>query len=757
MDVIKCGGFEWVRDPRRSDNRIDSLDMALANSIVCDKLSIDTMTAELFSTALLPQLFCTADGVPFVTQDGKYFCVRGGKDLRTIPYGTPVEYYRNGTLFAKLFKKSILRTGKAQFELTAVSAIGLLDKLRHYGNIYVSTRADAVLADIMGDSIVYTVAPELATVMIWGHLPIDTRRKNLQKFLMATGASIKKNADGSVLFTFLEAAEAKTVDSDDIYEGGSVTNGTPATGVDVTAHNYVALATDLEVTLFDNTDGTSGEEKKTVTFANPCHDLVVTGTLAIKESGVNYAVVSGIGTLTGKEYTHQTDVFSLRKDNYEGEENIVTVQDCTLVSVANVENVAKRVLDYYGAAERVKTDIVVTDQRPGDGVELLDPFDETARGFLESMEIGVSGLLKAGISVITNYAPSGMGNYYETVTAITEDGNWTAEKDGKIHVIIMQAGQGGQSGAPGEDAKPGELRSTKEYEKTTQIRTMGIPGEGGKPGAGGNPGNIYRLTLTVKKGDSFACKIGKGGLGGVYDNNENKAPVDGTEGEHSTFGAYSSAMGAQPAAGFYDIFSGEIYALKGESGIKGGRGSGHNPDGSNYDDVLEGETVTGPNGETWKPGASTKEIVDEKASDTIYEDGSLIATVNFKARLFRGCGGGPAAGSNGTEGKNNGTFLYKFDSRLGNNYAKLTASSGANGADATLEPVVQSVRGSGGNGGHGGGGAAGNGATDAYVSIYLVEGKSYSCPLTSGEGEMAKGGAPSPGSAGANGLILIYH
>ena len=60
-DMIKCGGFEFVRDPTLRDNRIDNLDLVLENSVVCDTLSVDTLTAELCSQSLLHRLFCTAD------------------------------------------------------------------------------------------------------------------------------------------------------------------------------------------------------------------------------------------------------------------------------------------------------------------------------------------------------------------------------------------------------------------------------------------------------------------------------------------------------------------------------------------------------------------------------------------------------------------------------------------------------------------------------------------------------------------------
>jgi hypothetical protein len=50
-----------------------------------------------------------------------------------------------------------------------------------------------------------------------------------------------------------------------------------------------------------------------VIFNNgPYHDLVASENLTIVESGDNYAILTGTGTLTGQAYTHQTNIVPRR-------------------------------------------------------------------------------------------------------------------------------------------------------------------------------------------------------------------------------------------------------------------------------------------------------------------------------------------------------------------------------------------------------------------------------------------------------------
>ena len=741
-DVLKCGGFEFSRDPTLDDNRLESLELALGNSIVCDSLSVDVAEAELYSKALLPMAFSSEDKAVFTTTDGSAFCVRSGKDLRTIPYGTPVEYYRNGKLAGKFFKQSIQRTGKTAFKLSAASSIGLLEYLQHRGGLYRNVPFETVLAEILGGVIPYTVDDALKNVLVLGWLPYASKRSNLQQLLMATGASVRKDADFNVVFTFLDAGESEKISTDSIYNGGSVAGGSPATGVDVTSHSFIALPTDNEVTLYDNTDGSMSSDRREITFSNPVHDLAVSGSLVLHESGANYAVVSGIGVLTGKEYTHQTDVVSLRLDSAPGEERIVSVSNCTLVSILNVENVTKRILSYYSASERISVDIEPGEHRPGDSVEILDPFDEMSRGLVESMDINVSRVLKAKTSIITGYTPTGFGNFYNNVLVVTQSGQVTipAEAKGKVQLVLISGGPGGSSGYAG--GVPDGTTESKSSGTSTVYRSKSyIPvgrAMGGNPGAPGGAARILRVSVNVTVGQVLSVTIGEGGAGGLFADGENSP---GQNGGDTIVGEYTTADVQASENGYYDPLDGVLYGAPGAEGVPGGAGGGYD---AKSRQILQAEDVIA-SGQVFKGGAS---IGPDQSIEK--EAGSASAGYGYKYAAATGSyGGGAAYGANGEDGSMNGAKAIAFSSGP---YA--LGAIGGKGADA-LPPPVPGIPGTGGGAGNGGGAAGQCG--EAYVENNYSPSSASPSPTFFAEANTKTPGNGSDGGKGANGALLIYY
>ena len=744
-DILKCGGFEFARDPTRDDNRLESLELALGNSIVCDSLSVDVAEAELYSKALLPIAFSSADKAAFTTTDGSVFCVRSGKDLRTIPYGTPVEYYRNGKLSGKFFKQSIQRTGKTAFELSATSSIGLLEYMQHRGGLYRNVPFETVLADILGGVIPYTVDDALKSVLVLGWLPYASKRSNLQQLLMATGASVRKDANFNVVFTFLDAGESKKISTDSIYNGGSVAGGSPATGVDVTSHAFIELSTDNDVTLYDNTDGSMSSDQREITFSNPVHDLAASGGLVIHESGANYAVVSGIGVLTGKEYTHQTDVVSLRLDSAPGKERIISVSNCTLVSILNVENVSRRILSYYSASERISVDIEAGEHRPGDSVELLNPFDEMSRGLVESMDINVSRTLKAKTSIITGYTPTGFGNFYNHVLVVTQSGTVTipAEAKGKAQLVLISGGHGGSSGYAGAVGS-GKTKSDQSGSNAIYRSKWFVPpgpALGGKAGTPGGGARILRVTLNDVVGGQTALNvnIGAGGLGGLFTDGEN-AP--GQSGGDTTVGDYTTAGAQETATGYYDPINGVLYGAPGGEGIPGGAGGGY--DESSEGNVIPAESVTGF-GQTFSGGTSVGMSQSIEKTSGRYDNG-----YGYKeATAWGGYGGGAAYGAAGESGTLTGAAVA-----AGSDYASAKGAPGGPGATA-LPPPVPSTPGTGGFGGNGGGGAGACGAS--MVQNNYSSSQAAPTPYFSVAPNTMTAGNGSDGGDGADGVLLIYY
>lgn len=696
-DQIIIGGsgpqsFYFGADALRSVQITEALD------IIGSQLSIDIIVPTIeyeYTGEGGVELLAGADFEEAVTTDEYILATnRSYEDLRETPYGAPLYYYRDGILQMKAYVKSVDRIGKRTYKVTAQSAIGILDQQMHMGGLYTGQTFTAVLAEIIGGVVPYTVDADVGAVPVYGWLPVDTKRANLHKLLFATGAAVKKNEAGNMDFVFLSNTESVTVPQSRIYIGGSVDYADPATAVQITEHTFMALQGDEEVLVFDNTDGSDTADHTLLTFREaPLHDLTVTGSLVINSSGVNWAIVTGTGTLTGKKYTHSTKILTRQDQNATGMyENIVSVPDCTLITTLNAENVAERVLSYYSSKKTVSSDIVLDGEKPGMLITATDAFYEPISGYIAQMETNVSAIQKGRAKIITGYTPNAGGNNYSEAHQYTGIGTidfaaLVAGKDNDIvKVTLIGGGHGGYQGKPGG-------AGTRGPDSTNG--TWGTPGEGGAGGTPGEGGKVLVVTFHVADlvSTTLAYACGAGGL-----NNAN--------GGATTLGDWSSNAGAVTPFGVANIFTSEVFGLAGEeAGQSGGAGSGNNAPGQ---DIVYG-------GQTWHAGA----------------EGLYVR--KGEARGYGGKGGGAAVGSDGGDGGD-------ADAAQIGDY--VSAGLGGDGATGGAGAAATGY-GCGGNGGHGGGGAGVGG-------VQTEDGGWYS---TQPNGTPGSGG---PGGQGGPGLILVY-
>lgn len=680
-----------------------------------DELTIDTLSATVDNSVRQGTRFVPRGASGMLTASKEEFRVRPiirllVSDLTQFSYGEPVEYYHDDVLVGKFYMSSVKRAGKYTFAISCVSAVGLLDNTNHYGGVYNGTKLSALVADIIGPGITYSIDPALQNIPMYGWLPIATRRDNLHQALFAVGAALRKDAAGDMYITALSETGRKAIADSRLFTGGSIDQDSLATGAAITEHAYIALDSDETTTLYS---GEAAAEMITtpmgkavtgvlVQFSEPVHNLSIDNG-SILESGVNYAVLgqSSDCLLTGQRYTHTTRIIprgnTQSRALAERKDNDVTVTNATLVSLANSENVADRMMAYYGRVRSITNDIVVGGERPGDPVSLNDPFDSRAEAFVQSMDITMSNLLRARAVFAQGYVPTGIGNYYTKVDTFTANGTYTATRDGKIRIVLVGGGTGGSSGAAGSSGEDG----------TSSGRGKG--GAGGTGGTGGQGGKVFVMTLEVKAGQTYAIKIGAGGLGAAQSSGASN--VGGVGGD-TTFGSYTSANGRPADKGYSELFGGTLYATPGLPGIAGGAGSGNDP-GPNI--VYNGVTHT--------PGAD--------GADGKYEASSWSAVGQG------GGGGGAAAENNGGKG-GDGSGSYNN----GQGFAQ--GGDGGKGASGTRGKTA-TVPGAGGAGGHGGGGGGGSGYGHNSKTSSNV------WPGTPGAG-----GIGGPGGAGAPGIALIY-
>lgn len=711
----------------------------IGNSIACDELSIDTLNA-------------TIDVAPSGGQDAY--------NISQLQYGDPVSYLYNDQLIGRFFFLSSKRVGRRRYELSCTSAIGLLDRLTHYGGVYNGAAMSAVLADIVGEMAEYTLDPLFDNVTIHGWLPIGTRRENLHQLLFVSGASVRKNGDGTLNFTALSEEHPFEVSDDRLFLGGTVDYPNPATLAYISEHTYIAYEQDETATLYE---GEIPSERVLsplgavllgvlVAFDDPMHGLSVDGG-AILESGVNYAVLGASGhcKLTGKKYTHTTRVITSQEPKRRGlaeiKDSTVTVSDATLVSLANSENVAQRVLAYYSAARTIKNDMLVGAERPGDPLALTDPFGDPAAAFLKSLDISASRILRAAAEMVVGYVPTGIGNYYQHSVVLTGTGMWTVPKEckGKIRVAVISGGRGGFSGGKGRAGTPGKKRTwqTSVTGATTNLseQAAGSGGAGGIGGAGGSGGYIYEMVISVEAKEVFHYLCGAGGEGGAASNADDTF-LPGSDGVHSRFGEINSSAGTRAAQGYLNPLTGARYGYDGEIGLSGGNGSG----------LLEdGETVAAGNpvvvdGTSYIPGKDDPTEAEDRYS---WNNGGDYHDSTY-ALGRGGFGGGAAAGGNGSA-------AGAPDAATARTYVHGTGGKGGDGANATLTPAAQPHMGCGGIGGYGGGGGGGNGYGGARYTRHKTSTGSSPGSLAGQSYGPGAGGMGSAGGRGSPGCVIVYY
>lgn len=706
---------------------LNSLSGVFSVDVIGNELSVDTFSVTIrHDPGVAQQIYAPLGNDGYEDTNGEVYSLatQSGRDYMTeLPYGTPVFWYCGGDFFARGYLRSVERLTRYSWRLTVISGVGLLDDSYHTGGLYAGTPAGDIINDIIGDVISVDIDAAVASTIVNGWLPYATRRQNLHRLLFAVGAQlIRAGETTDYRVIYAESAAPTVIDAGRIDVRGSVSYQLPATAAEVTEHAFFQTADDAVVTLLDNTNGLSSEQP--VVFPAPCYDLVTSGALEIIESGVNYAIVRGVGVLTGRQYTHTTSVVT-RTTGASGKPLVKRVTDNCLVSALNSENVASRVLAYYSAAKTVGAKLMLAAEQCGDRLSFTDAFGDATIGWLGKMTMTPTSIKAAQCDIIEGYAPTGQGNTYTQRQIVTTSGAWTVP-EGVTHIraVLIGGGRSGAGGASGQTAL-GAGEGT-------------VGGVGGSAGAGGTAGKIYAVSLEVQPGDVLQIRVGiggPGGAGGVSSEDAADPPTpgeDGADGTDTTLTVggqtWSSAAGASPVNGYFDVFDGSIYCVPGKDGVDGGSGSG--PE-------AAGQPV-----EEWSPGDTP-----ESTEKVFY----WPAAATFQVRITSGYGGGAAHGADGVAGTRWATDPpITEEQEIVDSATMPTPIGGRGGAgtDAAGYTAAPGI-GCGGNGGHGGGGGGTGGG--AWL-------KTASTPyVPSGvPGEGGRGGTGSAGQDGGPGGIILY-
>lgn len=553
-----------------------------SSALIGDTLSIDTIEATIQPERAFHQGFIPSGSTGLVTADNLTFLsVDTSLDALRSAFadGEYLLWYSGSNLKGRFYVDGLTRVGTNIWEVNASSAIGLLRRRIHNGGIYIRQTVSDVMSDIIGDTFTYSVSSSISTQMVAGWLPRASARDNLHQLMLALGINITKDSSGNISFVFVEAGTPTSISNDRVFLGGKVISGVPASRVEVVSHQFIALTTDESIVLFDNTTGGSIiADHQLVTFQDaPVHDLTATDGLTVHESNSNYAIVSGIGVLTGQKYTHTMSLYA-KNNSSATVENVRSVTEDTLINDINGQNVLDRLYDYYTSADSVNTDIVVESELPNDLVQLEDAFGDTRQLWLKSMDVKASTILRASCELISGYTPSHNGNLYTHRTLITSSGTWTVPTGiSLIRLILIAGGSGGQGGMDGANGYGGEegwggyLHYVDDGDTLGYVYQNGeqeIPA-GGQAGQAGEAGKVYAVDIAVTAGASIALTVGARGTGGASGGSL------GTAGGATTAvvgGTTISSESGQNQYAFVDLFTGNAYSIAGEAGHDGGDG-----------------------------------------------------------------------------------------------------------------------------------------------------------------------------------------
>ena len=678
------------------------------------------------------------------------------KALLSFEIDDPVTYFYRDNKRGTFYLQSVTQVAWNKYDLYATGAIGLLLKRVHRGGIYSGTSAESLLSSICGP-IPFRMQTRFSNSKLYGWLPYvkppaSSARDNFMKVLFALGATVTEDLDGALKIEELWDGVSGDAQKNRMGQGASVIREGKVTSVSLIEHQWVQGGDQTD--LFEGTAAQGTE----IVFDEPMYNLTASG-FSILERGANYAKLSaGSGTLRGTAYVHNTRLIETKILN-SSTENVISVEDQTLISLVNSSGAAKRLANYYKCLETIDAPLVYNLENPGELLTTYHPFDKTnVSACIKTEEITMSNKLKSQSTLLVGFTPIRQegSESYEYHVVLTGSGTFTfPEGTTSARAVLIGAGGAGFDGSPGGD-------STETWEdeeiKTTRInltapttsasdssnvsnRGAGTPGNGGAGGAAGTPGKVYEVTFSPSSGSriSYACGV--------------KGTSNGALGGATTFGSYSSNSGSTSSAGYTDIITGITYAKSGDSGADGGKG------GSGAD----GESVGGVSGGKQEPsGSATRSDSDTQRRSNISMD--IDATANFSLGASGGGGAGGNSGNNlGTPGGDAEVGSVRLSITTGYINAFVYPNKGGTGGDGA-DGADASVYGCSGSGAGGGGGAGGDSSASSNVSaqyyvynITIETRTDFAINNNAGGAAVRKGGAGGKGGAGADGCIILYY
>ena len=277
--------------------------------------------------------------------------------------------------------------------MKAVDGIGVMEGTTFTGGIYFDAPAETIIDAIMDDAgFGYALDNSLRTIPVSGWLPIMSHRAALQQVAIAIGAVVDCSRSGTI-----NIKPQPTLDPVNVitrarkFTGTEVKLKTLVTGVTVVSHSYSLNSTAEQ--LYSATLPVGTHE---ITFGEPVTGLSASGA-SILESNVNYArisvAVSGEVIVTGKKYTDNRVSYTRRMTELPAgeKENLISVQEATLISPAVAPAVAERIYQYYQRRIKQTMRFVLDSEKAGFASSVETSPGTYRNAVVESLDINLSG------------------------------------------------------------------------------------------------------------------------------------------------------------------------------------------------------------------------------------------------------------------------------------------------------------------------------------------------------------------------------
>lgn len=231
------------------------------------------------------------------------------------------------------------------YSLKFQSVLGVIDKKKFAGAMYSAAPLSEVITDITGSNPLDPWHVHLdnayTAVTVTGYIPACTWREALQQVAFAVGACVS-SAQTNGIEMFPPKTEGKSITRAEIFNTLDITEYQPVTAVRIASHSYT------------ETTETGGE---------------------------------GIFEFDGKYYLHTVSYQTVTNDDAaDADENVITVEEATLVNDSNVSAVLSRLASHYFGRVTWKNKIVTGTLAVGDLVNVPAFSGTSVSGHISRMQ-----------------------------------------------------------------------------------------------------------------------------------------------------------------------------------------------------------------------------------------------------------------------------------------------------------------------------------------------------------------------------------